>query len=132
MHADAVAAAAIGDEAVAGRCDHFLLEGGTEARADGIGTLAFDVDGGARIEFSADTNGKRGDDRDNDRGKNKSWCFQDPSRLPNSGGLRNWPAGDREQGRDYAAATAMPSCSQVLAMSETVARCMSRGKRKSS
>jgi hypothetical protein len=35
--------------------------------------------------------------------------------------------------RSYAAAgTAMPSCSQVGAISETVARCMSRGQRKSS
>src|SRR6202035_3214434 len=94
MHADAVAAGAIGDEAVAGRCDHLLLEGGTEARADGIRTMAFDVHGRARIEFSADPDGKRGDDRDNDRGKNKSWCFQGPSRLPNSGGLRNYPESD--------------------------------------
>src|SRR6266446_5522347 len=91
MHPDAVAAAAIWDQAVAGRRADLLLEGGTKARADRVGTIAFHVNGSARIKRSANSNGKRGDDRDNDRGKNKSWCFQSSSRLPNRGGLRNYP-----------------------------------------
>ena len=131
MHADAISTAVVEDEAVAGRRGDLLLEGGTEAGADWIGTLAFDGDGDTRVEGGAAVSGRRCDDRDSERGpgEDESWCFQDQSRVPNGGGSSNHRA---ETMRNHAAAMAMPSCSQVLAISETVARCMSRAQRRSS
>ena len=66
MHADTIAATVVRDEAVAGRLGDLFLESGAKARADGIGALAFNGDGGARIVGSEDTSGNRGDERESE------------------------------------------------------------------
>ena len=66
MHADTIAATVVRDEAVAGRLGDLLFERGAEARADGVGALAFDGYGGARIVGSEDTSGNRGDERESE------------------------------------------------------------------
>ncbi len=66
MHADTVAGTVVRDEAIARRLCDLLLECGAEASADGIGALAFNGYGDARIVGSEDTSRNRGDERESE------------------------------------------------------------------